>query len=153
LISSSPVGLTRRSDNGKDVKSLPGDQMSNNPPLIEIAIEPRTESDRERLAPALVALAAEDSAFRFWTDQESGQTIIAGMGELHLDSKIDILMRTYNVGLYIGAPQVAYRETISRQVTKDYTHKKQTGGSGQFARIKIVCEPLPPGSASCSRTG
>src|ERR1700722_3982990 len=119
--------------------------MSNNPPLIEVPIEPRTESDRERLAPALIALAAEDSAFRFWTDQESGQTIIAGMGELHLDGLIDILKRTHEVGLFIGAPQVAYRETITRPCTKDYTYNKQSGGTGQFARIKIVCAPLPAG--------
>jgi elongation factor G len=120
--------------------------MSSHPPLIEVAIEPQTESDAERLALALSALAAEDSAFRFWTDRESGQTIIGGMGEFHLDCKLDILKRTYKVELYIAAPQIAYRETISRQVTKDYTHKKQAGGSGQFARLKIVCEPLPPGS-------
>ncbi len=119
--------------------------MSDQPPLIEVPIEPRTESDREKLAPALIALAAEDSGFRFWTDQESGQTIIAGMGELHLHSKVDILKRTYKVGLYFGAPQVAYRETIVRSATKDYTYKRQRGGIGQFARIKIACAPLPAG--------
>jgi elongation factor G len=88
---------------------------------------------------------AEDPSFRVTTDQESGQTIIKGMGELHLDIKVDILKRTYKVDANIGAPQVAYRERITRQVTKDYTHKKQTGGHGQFARVKIVAEPLPPG--------
>jgi len=115
-------------------------------PVIEIAIEPKSKADQEKLGVALAKLAAEDPSFRVSTDQESGQTILKGMGELHLDIKVDILKRTYKVEANIGAPQVAYREKISRQVTKDYTHKKQTGGSGQFARLKIVCEPLPPGS-------
>ncbi len=115
-------------------------------PVIEIAIEPKSKADQEKLGVALAKLAAEDPSFRVSTDQESGQTILKGMGELHLDIKVDILKRTYKVEANIGAPQVAYREKISRQVTKDYTHKKQTGGSGQFARIKFVCEPLPPGS-------
>jgi elongation factor G len=114
-------------------------------PVIEIAIEPKSKADQEKLGVALAKLAAEDPSFRVSTDQESGQTILKGMGELHLDIKVDILKRTYKVEANIGAPQVAYREKISRQVTKDYVHKKQTGGSGQFARIKIVCEPLPPG--------
>jgi elongation factor G len=115
-------------------------------PVIEIAIEPKSKVDQEKLGVALAKLAAEDPSFRVSTDQESGQTILKGMGELHLDIKVDILKRTYKVEANIGAPQVAYREKISRQVTEDYIHKKQTGGSGQFARIKIVCEPLPPGS-------
>jgi elongation factor G len=115
-------------------------------PVIEIAIEPKSKADQEKLGVALAKLAAEDPSFRVSTDQESGQTILKGMGELHLDIKVDILKRTYKVEANIGAPQVAYREKISRQVTKDYTHKKQTGGSGQYARIKIVCEPLPAGS-------
>src|SRR5450631_1320146 len=115
-------------------------------PVIEIAIEPKSKADQEKLGVALAKLAAEDPSFRVSTDQESGQTILKGMGELHLDIKVDILKRTYKVEANIGAPQVAYREKISRKVTKDYVHKKQTGGSGQFARIKIVCEPLPPGS-------
>ncbi len=114
-------------------------------PVIEIAIEPKSKADQEKLGVALAKLAAEDPSFRVSTDQESGQTILKGMGELHLDIKVDILKRTYKVEANIGAPQVAYREKITRQVTKDYIHKKQTGGSGQFARIKIVCEPLPPG--------
>src|SRR6202042_3489430 len=92
----------------------------------------------------LAKLAAEDPSFRVSTDQESGQTILKGMGELHLDIKVDILKRTYKVEANIGAPQVAYREKISRKVTKDYIHKKQTGGTGQFAQVKIVPEPLPP---------
>jgi elongation factor G len=115
-------------------------------PVIEIAIEPKSKADQEKLGVALAKLAAEDPSFRVSTDQESGQTILKGMGELHLDIKVDILKRTYKVEANIGAPQVAYREKISRQVTKDYIHKKQTGGSGQFARIKIVCDPLPAGS-------
>src|SRR6201991_3484400 len=114
-------------------------------PVIEIAIEPKSKADQEKLGVALAKLAAEDPSFRVSTDQESGQTIIKGMGELHLDIKVDILKRTYKVEANIGAPQVAYRERISKTVTVDYTHKKQTGGSGQFARVKIVVEPLPPG--------
>jgi elongation factor G len=120
--------------------------MSSDPPLIEVPIAARSESDRERLTQALAALAAADSSLRVSSDAESGQITIKGMSELHLDHTLDILKRTYNLELYIGAPQVAYRETISWQVTKDYTHKKQFGGAGQFARIKIVCEPLPEGS-------
>jgi elongation factor G len=115
-------------------------------PVIEIAIEPKSKADQEKLGVALAKLAAEDPSFRVSTDPESGQTILKGMGELHLDIKVDILKRTYKVDANIGAPQVAYREKITRQVTIDYTHKKQTGGSGQFARIKIVAEPLPPAS-------
>jgi len=114
-------------------------------PVIEIAIEPKSKADQEKLGVALAKLAAEDPSFRVSTDQESGQTILKGMGELHLDIKVDILKRTYKVDANIGAPQVAYREKITRQVTVDYTHKKQTGGSGQFARVKIVCSPLEPG--------
>ena len=114
-------------------------------PVIEIAIEPKSKADQEKLGVALAKLVAEDPSFRVHTDQESGQTIIKGMGELHLDIKVDILKRTYKVDANIGAPQVAYREKITRPATKDYTHKKQTGGSGQFARVKIVAEPLPPG--------
>src|SRR5712675_67157 len=115
-------------------------------PVIEIAIEPKSKADQEKLGVALAKLAAEDPSFRVSTDQESGQTILKGMGELHLDIKVDILKRTYKVEANIGAPQVAYREKITRVVTHDYTHKKQTGGHGQFARIKILAEPLPPGT-------
>ena len=114
-------------------------------PVIEIAIEPKSKADQEKLGVALQKLAAEDPSFRVSTDQESGQTILKGMGELHLDIKVDILRRTYKVDANIGAPQVAYRETITRATTVDYTHKKQTGGTGQFARVKIVCEPNEPG--------
>ncbi len=113
-------------------------------PVIEIAIEPKSKADQEKLGVALAKLVAEDPSFRVTTDQESGQTILKGMGELHLDIKVDILKRTYKVDANIGAPQVAYREKISKRVTVDYTHKKQTGGAGQFARVKIIAEPLPP---------
>jgi elongation factor G len=115
-------------------------------PVIEIAIEPKSKADQEKLGVALQKLAAEDPTFRVTTDQESGQTRLWGMGELHLDIKVDILKRTYKVEANIGAPQVAYRETLGRRVEIDYTHKKQTGGSGQFARIKVVFEPGEPGS-------
>ncbi len=114
-------------------------------PVIEISIEPKTKADQEKLGVALQKLAAEDPTFRVSTDQESGQTILRGMGELHLDIKVDILKRTYKVEAAIGAPQVAYRETLGRTVTIDYTHKKQTGGSGQFARVKIEFEPNEAG--------
>src|SRR5471030_1337368 len=114
-------------------------------PVIEIAIEPKSKADQEKLGVALAKLAAEDPSFRVSTDLESGQTILKGMGELHLDIKVDILRRTYKVDANIGAPQVAYREKITKTVTKDYTHKKQTGGHGQYARVKIVAEPTASG--------
>jgi elongation factor G len=114
-------------------------------PVIEIAVEPKTKGDQEKLGVALSRLAAEDPSFRVSTDQESGQTILKGMGELHLDIKVDILKRTYKVDVSVGQPQVAYRETITRSTTVDYTHKKQTGGSGQFARVKIEVHPNGPG--------
>ncbi len=95
---------------------------------------------------ALARLGQEDPSFRVSVDQESGQTILRGMGELHLDIKVDILRRTYGVDANIGAPQVAFRETLTKAVEIDYTHKKQTGGSGQFARVKIQFEPLAAGS-------
>jgi elongation factor G len=115
-------------------------------PVIEIAIEPKSKADQEKLGVALAKLAAEDPSFRVSTDQESGQTILKGMGELHLDIKVDILKRTYKVDANIGAPQVAFREKITQRAEVDYVHKKQTGGSGQFARVKIVAEPTPPGT-------
>ncbi len=115
-------------------------------PVIEIAIEPKSKADQEKLGVALAKLAAEDPSFRVSTDQESGQTILKGMGELHLDIKVDILKRTYKVDANIGAPQVAFREKITQKAEVDYVHKKQTGGSGQFARVKIVAEPAPPGT-------
>jgi len=115
-------------------------------PVIEIAIEPKSKADQEKLGVALAKLAAEDPSFRVSTDQESGQTILKGMGELHLDIKVDILKRTYKVDANIGAPQVAFREKITQRVEHGYTHKKQTGGSGQFAQIKIIAEPTLPGT-------
>ena len=115
-------------------------------PVIEIAIEPKSKADQEKLGVALAKLAAEDPSFRVSTDHESGQTILKGMGELHLDIKVDILKRTYKVDANIGAPQVAFREKITHRVEHGYTHKKQTGGSGQFAQIKIIAEPTPPGT-------
>ncbi|MFZ1884279.1 MAG: elongation factor G [Rhodoplanes sp.] len=115
-------------------------------PVIEIAIEPKSKADQEKLGVALAKLAAEDPSFRVSTDPESGQTILKGMGELHLDIKVDILKRSYKVDANIGQPQVAYREKITKPVTVDYVHKKQTGGSGQFAGVKIVVEPKVPGT-------
>jgi len=117
-------------------------------PVIEIAIEPKSKADQEKLGVALAKLAAEDPSFRVSTDPESGQTILKGMGELHLDIKVDILKRTYKVDANIGAPQVAYREKLTKRTEIDYTHKKQSGGSGQFARVKIVFEPNEPGAGS-----
>jgi len=115
-------------------------------PVIEISVEPKTQSDQEKMGVALYRLAAEDPSFRVTTDQESGQTIIKGMGELHLEIIVDRMLREFQVDANIGQPQVAYRETISREADVDYTHKKQTGGSGQFARVKMRAEPLPGGS-------
>ena len=115
-------------------------------PVISIAIEPKSKADQEKLGVALAKMVAEDPSFTVHTDQESGQTIMQGMGELHLDIKVDILRRTYKVEAAIGAPQVAYRESLGRKADIDYTHKKQTGGTGQFARVKIVFEPGEPGS-------
>ena len=115
-------------------------------PVIEVAIEPKTKADQEKMGMALVRLAQEDPSFRVSTDQESGQTILKGMGELHLEIKVDILKRTYKVDANVGAPQVAYRETLSKPLSVKYTHKKQTGGSGQFAEVTIEFEPLAPGS-------
>ncbi len=112
-------------------------------PVIQIAIEPKTKGDQEKMGLALNRLAAEDPSFRVKTDEESGQTIIAGMGELHLDILVDRMRREFKVEANVGAPQVAYRETITRTHEQDYTHKKQTGGTGQFARVKIVFEPNP----------
>jgi elongation factor G len=116
-------------------------------PVIQIAIEPKTKGDQEKMGLALHRLAAEDPSFRVKTDEESGQTIIAGMGELHLDILVDRMRREFKVEANVGAPQVAYRETITRTHEQDYTHKKQTGGTGQFARVKIVFEPNPEGEA------
>jgi elongation factor G len=115
-------------------------------PVIEMSVEPKTKADQEKMAIALGKLVAEDPSFRVSTDQESGQTIIKGMGELHLDIKVDILRRTHKVDVQVGAPQVAYRETIKSSASVDYTHKKQTGGTGQFARVKFNIMPNEKGA-------
>ena len=114
-------------------------------PVIEIAVEPASKNDQEKMSLGLQRLAAEDPSFRVSTDEESGQTIMKGMGELHLDILVDRLKREFKVEANIGAPQVAYRETITKEVEVDYTHKKQSGGSGQFARIKVIFRPLAEG--------
>ena len=117
-------------------------------PVIEMKVEPKTKADVEKMGVALAKLAAEDPSFRVSTDPESGETIIKGMGELHLDIKVDILKRTHKVEVNVGAPQVAYRETVARSSDIDYTHKKQTGGTGQFARVKLKIEPNLPGTGN-----
>ena len=114
-------------------------------PVIEIAVEPKTKADQERMSTGLARLAAEDPSFRVETDFESGQTIMKGMGELHLDILVDRLKREFKVEANIGAPQVAYRETIGHEVEHSYTHKKQSGGSGQFAEVKMIISPTEPG--------
>ncbi len=114
-------------------------------PVIEVAVEPKTKGDQEKMGLALARLAQEDPSFQVSTDYESGQTVIKGMGELHLEIIVDRMRREFKVEANVGAPQVAYRETITRAAEIDYTHKKQTGGSGQFARVKLVFEPLEPG--------
>ncbi|WP_018631569.1 elongation factor G [Neomegalonema perideroedes] len=114
-------------------------------PVIEMAVEPKTKADQEKMIIALQKLATEDPSFYLATDPESGQTIIKGQGELHLDIKIDIMRRTHKVEVNVGAPQVAYRETIRGETTIDYTHKKQSGGSGQFARVKLEVGPSETG--------
>jgi elongation factor G len=114
-------------------------------PVIEVAVEPKTKADQEKMGVALNRLAQEDPSFRVTSDFESGQTVIKGMGELHLDIIVDRMKREFKVDANVGAPQVAYRETITRLAEVDYTHKKQTGGSGQFARVKMTFEPSEPG--------
>jgi elongation factor G len=111
-------------------------------------IEPKTKADQEKMSMALSTMAIEDPSFRVSVDHESGETILKGMGELHLDIKVDILRRTYGVDANVGAPQVAYRETLVRPTEIDYTHKKQTGGTGQFARVKLRLEPNETGKGN-----
>jgi elongation factor G len=119
------------------------ESMSFPEPVISVAIEPKTKADQEKLGMAIQKLAEEDPTFRVMQDQETGQTVISGMGELHLDILVDRMRREFKVEANVGKPQVAYRETIRRNVDKyDYTHKKQTGGSGQFAKIQIAIEPM-----------
>ncbi|MCH8081528.1 MAG: elongation factor G [Proteobacteria bacterium] len=115
-------------------------------PVIEVAVEPKTKADQEKMGVALHRLAQEDPSFRVTTDHESGQTIIKGMGELHLDILVDRMRREFKVEANVGAPQVAYRETLVKEVEVDYTHKKQTGGAGQFGRVKMVVTPTKRGS-------
>ena len=117
-------------------------------PVIEMKIEPKTKADQEKMSMALSTMALEDPSFRVSVDQESGETILKGMGELHLDIKVDILKRTYGVEANVGAPQVAYRETLVKPTEVDYTHKKQTGGTGQFARVKLRLEPNATGKGN-----
>lgn len=114
-------------------------------PVIEVAVEPKSKADQEKMGMALAKLAQEDPSFRVTSDSESGQTVIKGMGELHLEIIVDRMKREFKVEANVGAPQVAYRETITKVAEVDYTHKKQSGGSGQFARIKLVFEPQKPG--------
>ncbi len=133
--------LLMHANNREDIKeAFAGDIVA----LAGLKEVRTAKADQEKLGVALAKLVAEDPSFRVTTDQESGQTILKGMGELHLDIKVDILKRSYKVDANIGAPQVAYREKITKPVTIDHTHKKQTGGAGQFARVKIVAEPVPP---------
>jgi elongation factor G len=115
-------------------------------PVIEVAVEPKTKADQERMGLALARLAAEDPSFRVTPDHESGQTIIKGMGELHLEILVDRMKREFKVDANVGAPQVAYRESLARAVEVDYTHKKQSGGSGQFGRVKVQVQPGERGS-------
>jgi elongation factor G len=115
-------------------------------PIVEIAIEPKSKADQEKLGVALQKLAAADQTLRVSVDRESGQIVMGGLSELHLATKIDILKQTYEVKADVGAPQVTYRETLGRRAEIDYTHKRQTGGSGQFARVKIVFERNEPGA-------
>jgi elongation factor G len=110
-------------------------------PVIKVAVEPKTKADQQKMSEALVRLAAEDPSFRFSRDEETGQTVIEGMGELHLEIIVDRMKREFGVEANVGAPQVSYREAITQAAEVDYTHKKQSGGSGQYARIKVKFEP------------
>jgi elongation factor G len=121
------------------------EEVYTQPRLVEIAIEPKSRADQEKLAVALVKLAAEDPTFGVSTDHESGQTILKGVSELHLEAKLDVLRRTYDIDARVGAPQVAFHECITRRVEHSYTHKKQTGGTGQFAAVSLIVEPNEPG--------
>ena len=115
-------------------------------PTLQVAVEPASKKEQDKMSEALVRLAAEDPSFRFSRDDESGQTVIEGMGELHLEIIVDRMRREFNVECNVGAPQVSYREAITGSAEIDYTHKKQSGGSGQFARVKINFEPLDEGA-------
>jgi elongation factor G len=116
-------------------------------PVIKVAVEPASKKEQDKMTDALVRLAAEDPSFRFSRDEESGQTVIEGMGELHLEIIVDRMKREFKVECNVGAPQVAYREAITNSAEIDYTHKKQSGGTGQYARVKVQFEPLPEGQS------
>src|SRR5690606_20960069 len=142
------VGLkdTRTGDTLADPKQpIILEKMDFPAPVIELAVEPKTKADQEKMSTALQRLCGEDPTLRVSVDHESGQTILAGMGELHLEIIVDRMKREFKVEANVGAPQVAYRETITQAGDIDYTHKKQSGGSGQFARIKITFEPQETG--------
>ena len=126
-------------------KPLILEEMTFPDPVIDVAVEPKSKVDQEKLSKALMALSQEDPTFRVHTDQETAQTILSGMGELHLEVLVDRMLREFNVDASVGKPQVAYRETITKEVTTTYTHKKQTGGSGQFAEVEIDVRPAQPG--------
>ena len=130
------------------IKAVILEKMEFPNPVIEMKVEPKTKADQEKMATALYTLALEDPSFRVSVDPESGETILKGMGELHLDIKVDILRRTYGVDANVGAPQVAYREALAKPTQVDYTHKKQTGGTGQFARVKMKLEPNEVGAGN-----
>ena len=142
------VGLkdTRTGDTLSDTKNpIILEKMDFPAPVIELAVEPKTKADQEKMSTALQRLCGEDPTLRVAVDHESGQTILAGMGELHLEIIVDRMKREFKVEANVGAPQVAYRETITAKADVDYTHKKQSGGSGQFARVKITFEPQETG--------
>merc|ERR1719398_292689 len=122
-------------------------------PVIKVSVEPKTKSDQDKMTNALIKLAAEDPSFRFSRDEESGETVIEGMGELHFEIICDRMVREFNVECTVGAPQVAYREAITREATIEYTHKKQSGGSGQFAKVVVKFEPLSDEDAEDSTSG
>ena len=126
-------------------KPLILEEMTFPDPVIDVAVEPKSKADQEKLSKALMALSQEDPTFRVHTDQETAQTILSGMGELHLEVLVDRMLREFNVDASVGKPQVAYRETITKEVSTTYTHKKQTGGSGQFAEVEIDVRPAKPG--------
>ena len=128
------------------LKAVVLERMDFPDPVIEVAVEPKSKADQEKMSVALGRLAAEDPSFRVSSDNESGQTVIKGMGELHLEIIVDRMRREFKVEANVGAPQVAYRETITQKCEVDYTHKKQSGGAGQFARVKLVFEPQEPGA-------
>jgi elongation factor G len=145
------AGIGLKNTRTGDTLSAPGseiqlEQLEFPEPVIHVAVEPKTKADQEKMSKALQALAEEDPTFQVRTDEDTGQTVISGMGELHLEVLVDRMLREFRVDATVGKPQVAYRETITQPVTKvTYTHKKQTGGAGQFAEVSINLEPLGPG--------